>query len=225
MVAGWMDAIGVPRAHVCGHSYGAGIAAWMLLEQRARIDRLALVAAGGLGREVSPGMRLAAVPLLGAALTPLVLRLAMPLVLRLAPERFGHMEPAEVALALRMGRVPGTAQAFQRSLAGVIDVFGQYRGVAARVHEIAVLPPLAMFWGTADPIIPVHHGASFLARLRGATLTTYAGCGHFPQLDAAPRFARDLTRFLRDRARPAVSLRGAVEPRRGRPAARAGATA
>jgi pimeloyl-ACP methyl ester carboxylesterase len=221
MMAGWMDAIGVARAHVCGHSYGAGIAAWMLLEQRARIDRLALVAAGGLGREVAPAMRLAAVPLLGPALTPLVLRLAVPLVLRCSPEAFGHMEPAEVALFLRMGRVPGTGQAFQRSVAGVINVFGQYRGVAARVHEIAGLPPLAMFWGTADPIIPARHGTSFLERLRGATLTTYEGCGHFPQLDAAPRFARDLTAFLSDRARPAASLRAAAAPRRARAAATA----
>ena len=207
MVAAWMDAISVARAHVCGHSFGAGIAAWMLLEHRARIDRLALVAAGGLGREVSPAMRLAAVPLLGPALTPVVLRYAVPLVLHLSPEVFGHMEPAEVEIALRMGRVPGTGRAFQRSVAGVINVFGQYLGVAARVHEIAELPPLAMFWGTVDPIIPVRHGASFLERVQGATLTTYEGCGHFPQLDAAPRFARDLAAFLNDGARPAASLR------------------
>jgi pimeloyl-ACP methyl ester carboxylesterase len=209
MVAGWMDAIGVARAHVCGHSYGAGIAAWMLLEHRARIDRLALVAAGGLGREVSPAMRLASVPLLGPALTPLVLRYAVPLVLQLSPEAFGHMEPAEVALVLRMGRVPGTGRALQRSVAGVINVFGQYVGVVARVDEIAGLPPLAMFWGTADPIIPVRHGTSFLGRLRDTTLTTYEGCGHFPHLDAGPRFARDLTEFLSDRTRPAASLRTA----------------
>jgi pimeloyl-ACP methyl ester carboxylesterase len=151
-------------------------------------------------------MRLAAVPLLGPALTPLVLRCAMPLALYLSPDVFGHMEPEEVTIALRMGRIPGTARAFQRSVAGVINVFGQYVGVAARVHEITELPPLAMFWGTHDPIIPMHHGRAFLARVNGATLTTYEGCGHFPQLDHAPRFARDLTAFLGDRERPAVRV-------------------
>jgi pimeloyl-ACP methyl ester carboxylesterase len=41
-VVRWMDAIGLDRAHVCGHSYGGGIAQWMLLENRDRIDRLGL---------------------------------------------------------------------------------------------------------------------------------------------------------------------------------------
>jgi pimeloyl-ACP methyl ester carboxylesterase len=60
-----MDAIGVTHAHVCGHSYGGGVAQWMILDDRARIDRLALVASGGLGREVMLGLRLATFPVYG----------------------------------------------------------------------------------------------------------------------------------------------------------------
>jgi len=82
VVAQWMESIGVDRAHVCGHSYGGGVAQWMVLEQRARVDRLALVSSGGLGRQVAAGMRLAAFPFFGRKLTPLVLRYGLPRVLK-----------------------------------------------------------------------------------------------------------------------------------------------
>jgi len=208
MVAAWMDVIGLERAHVCGHSYGGGIAAWMLLQERARIDRLALVAAGGLGRDVALGMRLATIPVLGPALTPLVMRFGVPLVLRFAPATVGHMEPAEAALAVRMTRLPGSARALERSVGGVIDVFGQYLNMTDRAHEIAALPPLAVYWGTRDPVIPLRHGQRLLQRVTGVTLTTYPGCGHYPHLDAAADFARDLTDFLCDPARPPARMPG-----------------
>src|SRR6185437_16400164 len=52
MVHGWLDAVGVDRTPIVGHSFGGGVAQWMVLSRRARIDRLALVAPGGLGRSV-----------------------------------------------------------------------------------------------------------------------------------------------------------------------------
>lgn len=69
VVSAWMEAIGVPSAHVCGHSLGVGIAQWMVLDCRHRIDRLGLVCPGGLGREVGMAMKYATLPLLARDLT------------------------------------------------------------------------------------------------------------------------------------------------------------
>ena len=204
VVAEWMEAIGVPRAHVCGHSYGGGVAQWMLLEQRSRIDRLALVGAGGLGRGVAFGLRLASFPVLGGLISPLVLRHLMPAILKTWPEIFGHMEVDEQKLFVEMSRVPGTDVAFQRTVAGVINVFGQYMQTIQRAHEVADMPPVALFWGSKDPIIPARHGRDAVAQAEGITLTTYEGCGHFPQLDAPEELARDLIEFLTDPDRPSV---------------------
>jgi pimeloyl-ACP methyl ester carboxylesterase len=209
VIASWMEEIGVPRAHVCGHSYGGGIAQWMLLEQRPRIDRLALVSAGGLGREVGLWMRFATFPVLGRRLTPLAMRFAMPTVLRAFPAIFGHMEPEEIELVVRMTRIPGTDRAFQRSLEGVINLFGQYVQTIHRAHEVASMPAIALFWGTKDPVIPLRHGRAALEHSTGITLTTYKGCGHYPHLDAPSLFAHDLIEFLCDPDRPSARLRPA----------------
>ena len=201
-VAAWMDAIGVACAHVCGHSFGGGIAQWMLLDHRERVDRLALVAPGGLGREAGMGLRYATLPVLGPAFTPLVIRYGLPLAMRVARGTFGRMEREEVALASATNRIPGTDRAFQRSVEGVINLAGQHVRTMDRVHEVASLPPIALFWGERDPIIPIRHGREAFAGFAGVTLTSYPGSGHFPHLDVPDAFARDLRAFLTDPDRP-----------------------
>jgi pimeloyl-ACP methyl ester carboxylesterase len=197
-VAGWMDAIGVTSAHVCGHAFGGGIAQWMLLDDRARVDRMALVAPGGAGQEVSLATRLAASPLLGLALAPPLMWLGVLAGPWFFPERFGHKEPEEVRLLVRMNRVRGTTRAFRRSLADVVRSSGQPPCSIERAHERASLPAIALFWGVKDPVIPIRQATTFLDCYKGITLTVYPGCGHVPQLDGHPAFARDLGEFLSD---------------------------
>jgi pimeloyl-ACP methyl ester carboxylesterase len=64
-------ALGEERATVVGHSLGGGIAMQFAYQFAQRVERLALVSSGGLGREVSVLLRAAALP--GAArVLPLV---------------------------------------------------------------------------------------------------------------------------------------------------------
>ena len=201
VVAKWMKTIGVEKAHVCGHSYGGGVAQWMVLEQRERIDRLALVAAGGLGRQVAVGMRFAAFPFFGRKLTPYALRYGLPRVLKYLSKTLGHMEPEEQEKFIEMSRIPGTKMAFQRTLEGVINFFGQYMQTDQRANEVEEMPPVALFWGTKDPIIPIRHGQDTVARSENITLTTYKKCGHYPHLEMPERFSGDLVDFFNDAAR------------------------
>lgn len=202
MVVAWMDAIDLKHAHICGHSFGGGIAQWMLLEDSKRIDRLALVSPGGLGPEVGMWLKYATFPVLGPMLTPLVVRYIIPMLMRFAPGIFGNRESDEIKRHVKMMRIPGTHLAFQRSVAGVINLFGQYMQTKQRAWEIDILPPMALFWGEKDPILPMRQGRSMLAQSTGITLMTYPNCGHFPQLDIAQTFANDLKEFLCDPDRP-----------------------
>ena len=206
-IANWMDAVGVAKAHVCGHSFGGGIAQWMLLDNRSRVDRLALVAPGGLGQDVSLALKVATFPLLGPALSSPVMRLSLLVGSRIFPRSFGDSEPDEARLLARMHGVRGTARAFRRSVAGVINLSGQYVQTIERAHEIKSLPVIALFWGAEDSVIPISHSAGFLNRFRGITLASYPGCGHFPQLHTRCEFARDLVGFLSDPLRSPAVLR------------------
>src|SRR5262245_26238949 len=49
VIGAWMDALDLDGIDLVGHSYGGGVAQQLLLERGARVRRLGLVAAGGLG--------------------------------------------------------------------------------------------------------------------------------------------------------------------------------
>ena len=57
-----LDALGVARATIVGHSFGGGVAMQLAYQHPDRCDRLVLVASGGLGREVSWLLRLVTLP-------------------------------------------------------------------------------------------------------------------------------------------------------------------
>ncbi len=57
--------IGIDRATIVGHSLGGGIAMQFFYQFPKRVERLALISSGGLGHQVSPLLRGAALP--GAA--------------------------------------------------------------------------------------------------------------------------------------------------------------
>src|ERR671915_1587479 len=72
-----LTAIDVAAATVVGHSLGGGIAMQFFWQFPERVERLVLVSSGGLGPEVSPLLRVAAMP--GAS--PAVALAARPRVL------------------------------------------------------------------------------------------------------------------------------------------------
>lgn len=206
IIADWMDVIGVRRAHLCGHSYGGGVALWMVVNHRARVDRLALVAAGGLGREVPLGLRLAALPIPPCLYTPALMRLGTRLALKLAPQTFGYPEAAEARAVAEMNARPGSGTAFCRTVRGVIRYNGQYVRTCREATAAESLPPLALFWGDHDRVLPLSHGRTAMQRFEGATLSVFSGCGHFPHLQYPQRFSNELTEFLSDQRRAPAQL-------------------
>src|SRR6266513_4731071 len=54
--------IGIERATIVGHSLGGGVAMQFFYQFPQRVERMVLVSSGGLGPEVSPLLRTAALP-------------------------------------------------------------------------------------------------------------------------------------------------------------------
>lgn len=198
VIASWMEAVGLPRAHLCGHSYGGGIAQWLVLRHRSRVDRLALVAAGGLGNDVMLPLRLASLPLVDRLYTPTAMRLGTRLAIRRDWQDFGCPEDEEIDEMARLNALPGTGRAFAMTVRGVIDPLGQYMRTCLHASAVPDLPPVAIFWGDRDGVIPLRHGRMAAERFRGATLSVFEGAGHFPHLAQPERFARELRAFLDD---------------------------
>ena len=62
LLDGFLDALELKSATICGHSLGGAIAVHFGYHYPDRVERFVLVSAGGLGREVSPALRMLTLP-------------------------------------------------------------------------------------------------------------------------------------------------------------------
>lgn len=199
LLDGFMDALSLKSATICGHSLGGAIAVHFGYFYPQRVDRLVLVSAGGLGREVSPALRMLSLP--GAeALTGAVMgRSFVQRVLR-SPRvhRVFGVTPERLVNLRRVGRSLFRAdmrEAFFRSLRGVIEPSGQ-RGSFLEMEYLAAHVPTLLVWSQQDVIIPVSHAHRTHEHLPGSSLVLFEGGGHEPHRRNAAEFASAVAAFV-----------------------------
>jgi pimeloyl-ACP methyl ester carboxylesterase len=165
------------------------------------VERLALVSSGGLGLEVSPVLRAAALPgaeLFIAATAGAGQKIGGVIGRGLAK---AGMRPAadlaEVARGYGSLAEPRRRKAFLATLRSVVGTGGQSVSASDRFY-LADEVPMLIVWGERDPIIPVHHGEDAHRALPGSRLEIFEQAGHMPQLEQPVRFISVLERFLEE---------------------------
>jgi pimeloyl-ACP methyl ester carboxylesterase len=195
-----LAAIGVDSATIVGHSLGGGVAMQFFYQFPQRTERLVLVSSGGLGREVSPLLRSAALPgasgLLALAAHPRSLSLLTGLGDRLTARgsRKGVYVHA-IARALRPLEGRGSREAFLQTLRAVIDVRGQRVSARDRLYLLGPVPTLIV-WGERDTTIPLAHGRDAHHAIPGSRFETLPRAAHFPHLEDPEGLARVMKDFL-----------------------------
>ena len=193
--------LGHERATLVGHSLGGGIAMELAYHFPELAERLVLVSSGGLGPEVSPVLRAAALP--GAdlfiAATARTASKAGSVVGRglAAVGLRPTADVAEVARGYASLADTGRRAAFLSTLRSVVNARGQSVDAGDRLYLTARLPVLIV-WGARDPIIPAHHGKRAHEAIAGSRLEIFDGVGHLPQIEAPGRFVAVLERFIEE---------------------------
>lgn len=195
-----LDHLGIERVTLVGHSLGGGIAMQFLYLFPERVERLVLVASGGLGREVNLILRSATLP---GAEQVLGVVASVPILSRVAALGRGvakaGLRPAPDLAAIWTGFNSlgdrDSRRAFLRTTRAVIDLGGQ--SISAHDHLQGVLPvPTLIVWGTNDRIIPASHALDARRSVPECQVEMFEGAGHFPHLDDPDRFAQVLREFI-----------------------------
>jgi pimeloyl-ACP methyl ester carboxylesterase len=196
-----LAALGVERATIVGHSLGGGIAMQFFYQFPQRTERLALISSGGLGREVSPMLRGAAMPgasaALWAAAHPRLLDALSSAGERLR-ERGRGIGVYLLAIARALGPLgqPGARRAFLQTLRSVIDFRGQHVSARDRLYLLDGFPTLIV-WGERDHTIPLAHGRRAHETIPGSRFETLPRAAHFPHIEDPAGLAVALLEFLR----------------------------
>ena len=208
-VGQWTDYLELDQFDLAGHSFGGGVAQFLLLSHAAHVRRLALVSSGGLGREVHPALRLVALPLAARLIQPFMRVGTAVGTWAVGGKRFVADDRRWLSI---VNGVPGSARAFARTVRGVIGPGGQTVHFLDHARRIPALPPMRLFWGDKDPVVPWKHGIEALDYLSDVRLVRIPGAGHFPHINEADRFAAELLAFLGDPTAKPARLLGAAAP-------------
>jgi pimeloyl-ACP methyl ester carboxylesterase len=185
-VVGFLDALGIERAHVIGNSLGARIALGLALQHPDRVARLVLMGAGVLRRETSPALAVT------RSYEP------TPEFMRRVLEGFAY-DPAIVTDAMveeryRASVEPGAYEAYAQMFRDA-----QHAGNATTLPDEALQQVRAetlIVHGFDDKVIPYELSVRMLTLIPDSRLYVLRQCGHWAQLEHADAFNRLAIGFL-----------------------------
>lgn len=195
-VLGVVEALGIDRFDLMGHSLGGMVALGIALARQEKIDHLLLEDAAGF-----------------ALTSPLFIRLYFTL----EPERLARLFPR--ALVERVARgstpIPNQSPATQRALADFVYTLTTLPGTqqsGARAFSEIVGPDRVRYtlrdqvpaittltraiWGTKDSVVPLATSEAGIKSMPHVELVTIEGANHSPHMEMPEIFAARALEFL-----------------------------
>jgi pimeloyl-ACP methyl ester carboxylesterase len=161
-----LNALGIEKVTLVGHSLGGGVAMTFAARYRDYCKRLVLLNSGGFGSEVTILLRMLSLPGAGFLL-PLIAG----------------------------GRGRDDRRVFLRTLRSVVNHRGQAASAFDCLHFLVDLPT-QIIGGEKDRIIPVAHAHTAHAALPDSRLHIIPGAGHDPQIQHPDTIAALIDDFV-----------------------------
>jgi pimeloyl-ACP methyl ester carboxylesterase len=197
LVKQFIETQGISKTAVIGHSLGGQVALHFASHFTDMTTHLVLVASSGLGREVSPSLRLSSTPVARVFFrTPS--RRVLEMGLRSIVYDPAAITPEMVDSGFRRSKFPGYSKSFASLLRAGVDWRGQ-RDIIVRssLEDLRhVVAPTLVTWGRQDRVLPPSHAMVVARALPGARLVFFDHCGHLPPIERPQEFNSAVLDFL-----------------------------
>ena len=181
VVAGFMDAMGIEKAHIFGHSMGGAVAGSLAISHPERVQSVALIASAGLGEEIN-----------GDYIEGFIAanrRKEMKNILGLLFADPDLVNRQLVNDVIKFKRLDGVDEALRKTADKLFP-----GGKQVDVPDLSrVEVPMLVVWGREDKVVPVSHSENVPEKARVEALDD---TGHMPQMEAAGMVNRLLGKFL-----------------------------
>ena len=201
-VIDFMDALGIERADLIGHSLGGGVALVIAESSPERVHRLVLVDSVGLAVDVGIVLRLVSLPGVGEVLTRIVMQgdFQKQLTRQRAIWPDTDVVPEEmIRLRYEATRWDDIRKTYFKALRASCN----YRGTRRTAFEPIVRGlrslhlPVLVVWGEKDDLLPSRHAQIVQDTVPNARVEIFEDAGHDPMVVNPERFNRLTMQFLR----------------------------
>jgi 2-hydroxy-6-oxonona-2,4-dienedioate hydrolase len=191
-VVGYLDALGIERAHFVGESLGGWVSARLAVDYPGRVGKLILVAPGGTVANPQVMERIktstrAAVDSDDIALTRTRLELLM--------HDPGNVSDELVAVRHAIYHRPEFVSRIG-NLLSLQEMGNRTRDLLTTEQMAAIRAETLIVWGAQNPFGDVPEAERMAASIPGSRLEIFGECGHWPQHEHADRFNKLALEFL-----------------------------
>jgi pyruvate dehydrogenase E2 component (dihydrolipoamide acetyltransferase) len=172
VVVGFMDAKGIGRAHLVGHSLGGAISLLLALEHPERAASATLVCPAGLGPDISMEYI--------NGFIEANRRKKMEPVLQMLVHDPGMVTGDMVEDVLKFKRLDGVDAALRKLRDAILPGGRQGASLRGRLAELRV--PVRVVWGREDRIVPASHGEGLPSSV---AVTILDSAGHLAHMEKA----------------------------------------
>jgi pyruvate dehydrogenase E2 component (dihydrolipoamide acetyltransferase) len=181
-VLGFLDAKGVQKAHLAGHSMGGGVVLYLATHHPDRVASATLLAPAGLGPDIS-------MEYINGFIEASRRKKLEPILQMLVakPEMVtGDM----VEDVLKFKRLDGVDAALKKVRDAVFA--GGKQALSLRDQLGSVKVPVQVIWGTQDKIVPAKHGEGLPGSVK---VTTFDDAGHLIHMEKAAEVNQAILAF------------------------------
>jgi pyruvate dehydrogenase E2 component (dihydrolipoamide acetyltransferase) len=169
-VTDFMDAKGIAKAHLVGHSLGGAVSLLIASKSPERVSALTLIAPGGLGPEIAQGF----IDGFIAETRPKRLKSVLQMLVADADQ----VTPNMVEDVLKYKRLDGAVEALKKIAAATFAGGAQRGSLRDRLADLKM--PAQVIWGEADSVLPAKHADGLPSNVK---VTRISGAGHIPHLE------------------------------------------
>jgi 2-hydroxymuconate-semialdehyde hydrolase len=186
-IFGFMDALGIEKAHVVGNSFGGGLALAMAIRAPQRVGRLVLMGSAGLPFTLTDGLDRV------WGYTPSVDNMRGLLDLFAFDRNLATDDLARMRYEASVR--PGIQEAFAKMFPAPRQ--NGVNGLTSDAASIKALPHTTMIvHGREDKVIPLASSYELFSMIQKAQIHVFGQCGHWTQIEHAKRFNKLISDFL-----------------------------
>jgi pimeloyl-ACP methyl ester carboxylesterase len=184
---GFLDALGIDRAHLVGNSFGGALALRFATEHPDRVDRLVLMGSVGVPFDITEGLD----AVWGYQPSVQAMRALLDIFAWSRDLVTDDLAQLRYAASVEPGVQEAFAAMFPAPRQRWVDAM-----VTADDRLVTLTHPTLVVHGRDDRVIPLANALHLLEVIPRAELHVFGQCGHWTQIEHAASFGALLTEFL-----------------------------